>query len=63
MTLDPFRSAVLVSTGAVPDDPPYVSASGIDWRSPVPVISYLGDTGVLFADGFESGDTGAWAAP
>jgi len=63
VTLDPFRSAVLVTSDSVPSTPPYIAASGIDWRSAVPVISYLGDTGVLFADGFESGDTGAWAAP
>ena len=45
---------------SVPPSPPYHAASGIDWRADTPVTSYLGDDGSIFADGFESGDTGAW---
>jgi parallel beta-helix repeat protein len=63
ITLQPFRSAVLVTTGAVAPSPPYHAASGIDWRAEDPVASYLGDQLLIFADGFESGDTGAWTTP
>ena len=62
VALQPFRSAVLVTTDPVPDSPPYHVASGIDWRAAEPVTSFLGDDGSLFADGFESGDLRWWAA-
>lgn len=61
--VQPFRSVVLVTTAAAPADPPYFAASGIDWRVDDPVSSYLGDDDLVFADGFESGGTGAWAGP
>jgi hypothetical protein len=38
----------------------YLAVSGIDWRAAEPVMSYLGDVNLVFADGFESGSTGAW---
>jgi len=63
VSLGPFRSAVLVTADAVPSTPPYVAASGIDWRAAEPVTSYLGDAGVIFADSFESGTTEAWVVP
>ncbi len=63
VTLQPFRSAVLVTTDAAPASPPYHPASGIDWRAGTPVRTYLGDDGLIFADGFESGDPGAWIVP
>ncbi len=59
--LQPFRSQVLVTAGAVPPSPPYHSVSGIDWRSDEPVATYLGNDGMIFADGFESGGTGRWS--
>ena len=62
ISLQPFRSAVLITTAAVPATPPYHSASGIDWRADSPVESYLGDDSSIFSDGFESGDFSAWAA-
>ncbi len=61
VVLEPFRSVVLVTTDAVPADPPYIAASGIDWRAAEPVTSYLGDDSVVFADGFEDGTTGGWS--
>jgi parallel beta-helix repeat protein len=61
--LEPFRSVVLVTSAAVAADPPYLAVSGIDWRAEEPVFSYLGDVNLVFADGFESGDTGAWSRP
>lgn len=63
VTVQPWRSMVLVTTGAVPPSPPYFAASGIDWRSDTPVVSYLGDNGLIFVDGFDSGDTSAWVSP
>ena len=63
VSLQPFRSAVLVTTTAVPATPPYRSASGIDWRADTPVETYLGNDSLVFSDGFESGDTGMWATP
>jgi parallel beta-helix repeat protein len=63
VTLAPFRSTVLVTTDPIAADPPYHAASGIDWRAATPVATYLGDDGTLFADGFESGGTGAWYGP
>jgi hypothetical protein len=63
LELQPFGSVVLVTTTAVPADPPYRAASGIDWRSTEPVTSYLGDDSSIFIDGFESGETGAWSIP
>lgn len=61
VALEPFRSAVLVSTAAPPATPPYIAASGIDWRAAEPVTTYLGGEGELFADGFESGDLTRWS--
>jgi len=58
--LQPFASVVLVTAAAVPASPPYHAASGIDWRAAEPVTSYLGDDTSIFADGFESADTGSW---
>ena len=63
VTMQPWRSVVLVTTETVPPSPPYYAASGINWRSADPVGSYLGDDNLVFADGFESGDTGMWATP
>jgi len=63
ISLQPFRSTVLVTTAPVPASPPYHAASGIDWRADTPVESYLGDDSSIFADGFESGNTGAWVTP
>ena len=63
ISLQPFRSAVLITTAAVPATPPYHSASGIDWRADTPVESYLGDYSSIFADDFESGDLLAWTTP
>lgn len=63
VSLEPFRSAVLVTADAVPSTPPYLAASGINWRAAEPVATYLGDTGPIFADGFETGATGAWIRP
>ncbi len=60
ISLQPFRSAVLITSAAVPTTPPYHAASGIDWRLDTPVESYLGDDSSIFADGFESGDHLAW---
>lgn len=63
ITLQPFASTVLVTDDAVAVSPPYIAASGIDWRADEPATSYLGDTGQIFSDGFESGATGAWVSP
>jgi parallel beta-helix repeat protein len=41
VSIDPFRSVVLVSTDPVGDDPPYYAASGIDWRAEVPTSATL----------------------
>ena len=60
VTLQPFRSVVLVTTDPAPASPPYHAASGIDWRLEDPVISYLGDPSLIFFDGFESGGTAEW---
>ena len=60
ISLQPFRSAVLTTSAAVPTTPPFYAASGIDWREDNPVESYLGDDNSIFADGFESGDPLAW---
>ena len=57
--VQPFRSVVLVTSAAVSISPPYYAASGIDWRVENPVTSYLGDDGLVFAAGFDSGGTGA----
>ncbi len=43
--LDPFRSVVLVTSAAVPVSPPYVAASGIDWRAVDPLGSAGGGSG------------------
>jgi hypothetical protein len=61
--LQPFASVVLVTDAAVAATPPYIAASGIDWRADEPVTTYLGDSGLIFSDGFESASTGAWALP
>ncbi len=63
VTLQPWRSAVLVTANVAPPAPPYFAASGINWRAETPVESYLGDDGSIFSDGFESGDLLAWAVP
>ena len=63
VTVQPWRSVVLVTTGSVPASPPYFAASGIDWRAATPVMSYLGDDGRIFVDGFETGNTSAWISP
>ncbi len=63
ITLQPWRSAVLVTASAVAPSPPYYAASGIDWRADSPVTSFLGDDSSIFADGFESGNTTRWSAP
>ena len=62
ITLQPWRSAVLVTAAAVAPSPPYYAASGIDWRADNPVESYLGNDSSIFTDGFESGDLSAWAS-
>ena len=62
ISLQPFRSAVLVTAAAVSPSPPYYAASGIDWRTDTPVDSYLGDDSSIFSDGFESGDFSAWVS-
>ena len=41
VTVAAFRSAVLITAGAVPSTP-YTVASGIDWRAAVPTTSVLG---------------------
>lgn len=41
VTLEPFRSVVLVTSAPVPHDPPYVAASGIDWRAETPTTGVL----------------------
>ncbi|MDY0001387.1 MAG: right-handed parallel beta-helix repeat-containing protein [Polyangia bacterium] len=41
VTLQPFRSVVLVSSQAPPDTPPYHAASGVDWRAETPTTSVL----------------------
>jgi len=63
VTLQPWRSAVLVTTDVVAASPPYFAASGIDWRANTPVESYLGDTSSIFADDFESGSLSRWVVP
>ena len=60
ITLQPWRSAVLVTASTVAPSPPYYAASGIDWRADSPVTSFLGDDSSIFDDGFESGDLSAW---
>ncbi len=60
ITLQSWRSAVLVTGAAVAPQPPYYAASGIDWRADNPVESYLGNDSSIFKDGFESGDLSAW---
>ncbi len=62
VTLQPFRSVVLMTDGPAPTSPPYHAASGIDWRLETPVISYLGDPSLIFFDGFETGGTTEWIA-
>jgi hypothetical protein len=42
VSIEPFRSVVLVTGDPVAADPPYHAASGIDWRTETPVTSYLG---------------------
>ena len=64
LSIAPFRSVVLVGDDSVGADPPYRSASGVDWRSETPVTSYLthggepdaGDGGV--DGGVDGGDLG-----
>jgi parallel beta-helix repeat protein len=63
VALGPFRSVLLVTSEPAPSSPPYHAASGIDWRADAPVSTYLGDDGLIFADGFETADTGAWIVP
>ncbi|MCU0304240.1 MAG: right-handed parallel beta-helix repeat-containing protein [Thermoanaerobaculales bacterium] len=63
VSLAPFASVVLVTTGTAPTSPPYHAASGIYWRAATPVPTYLGDAGFIFADGFEPSHTGAWVVP
>jgi parallel beta-helix repeat protein len=63
ITLQPWRSAVLVTAAAVSPSPPYYAASGVDWRADTPVTSFLGNHNSIFADGFESGDLLAWVVP
>jgi len=60
ITLQPWRSAVLVTGATVTPQPPYYAASGIDWRADNPVESYLGNDSSIFTDGFESGDLSTW---
>ncbi len=40
--LEPFRSVVLVTDGAVAATPPYYAASGIDWRAAEPGLAVTG---------------------
>ncbi|MBW2699230.1 MAG: right-handed parallel beta-helix repeat-containing protein [Deltaproteobacteria bacterium] len=56
--LDPFRSVVLVSDNAVPEDPPYRAASGIDWRAAEPVASYLSPDASINDGGETEADAG-----
>jgi parallel beta-helix repeat protein len=63
VTVQPWRSVVLVTAGAAPTSPAYIAASGIDWRLKNPVLSYLGDEGLIFTDGFESSNTSRWSTP
>jgi len=55
VTLEPFESAVLVTTDAVASTPPYYAASGIDWRADepttVPLLPVGGTTGAGGAAG------------
>ncbi|MBI5542243.1 MAG: right-handed parallel beta-helix repeat-containing protein, partial [Deltaproteobacteria bacterium] len=41
VSIPAFRSVVLITSGAVSANPPYHSASGIDWRSETPVAGVL----------------------
>ena len=59
---NPWRSAVLVTTGGVGSTPPS-RGIGTDWRAETPVTSYLGDDSSIFADDFESGDLLASGRP
>jgi len=61
----PFRSVVLVSSAPVSIDPPYIAASGIDWRAATPTNSVLGsdvdggfDAGGAFDGGSYTDATG-----
>ena len=51
VAIDPFRSVVLVTSGAIPDDPPYYAASGIDWRAEVPTTTVLSESDSTSPDG------------
>ncbi len=66
VSLAPFRSQVLITNDAVPSSPPYIAASGIDWRAETPTTSWLSPDpeivvtrdGVVVVDGGTDAVTG-----